>query len=587
MSLELKEGTVFASRYQIVRRIASGGMGAVYEVVHLETERRRALKVMLPHLVQSDDLRVRFKREAKVAAHIESEFIVDVFDAGIDESTQIPFLVMEMLYGEELSKRLQRVGRFPPSEVVMCLHQTALALDKTHKAAIVHRDLKPENLFLIDREDGPPRIKVLDFGIAKIVAESATVGSTQTIGTPLYMAPEQFDPHARLTGAADLYALGMVAYTLLVGAPYWTEEASGNIFAFAAAASHGPREPASIRAAAMGVALPSSFDAWFAQATASDPAHRFPAATHMVRALAETLNLPPPGRASVPSLSSVAESNPPNQSAMPAPVYALAVPVPAPAPAIAPTPAQATASGATATKPIPHGRSHGVILGASLALGAVCILGGGTYFLSRRGTMPVADVSVKTATPTTTEVSTVGSTPVANARSVTPASSDAPARAASTASGTTVIPDADSPSARATTVNGSRSVPNQSTSRAVARATASPALSASANPSASVEKIDIPPEEPAPRDFDASEASAVIATIASSVKSCLSKDNITGNGRAKVTFASSGKVTYVVLLDSPFSGTSEGSCIISMFRSAKVAPFDGAPVSVTKSFSIP
>src|SRR5262245_8690188 len=114
MSTDLTEGTIFAGRYRVVRRIASGGIGAVYECVHIETARRRALKVMHPHILQSDEMRERFNREARVAADIESDFIVDVFDAGFDEATQMPFLVMELLRGEELGKRLKRLGRFSP-----------------------------------------------------------------------------------------------------------------------------------------------------------------------------------------------------------------------------------------------------------------------------------------------------------------------------------------------------------------------------------------------------------------------------------------------------------------------------------------
>jgi serine/threonine-protein kinase len=292
----LDAGTIFAERYRIVRCIAQGGMGAVYEVVHLETERRRALKVMLPHVLQSAELRQRFQLEAKIAANVESEFIVDVFDAGYDEATRMPFLVMELLRGEEVSTRLKRLGRLSPPEVVAILHQTALALDKTHRAAIVHRDIKPENLFLMEREDGPPRVKVLDFGIAKVVAESVTnSGVTQSIGTPLYMAPEQFNPLAQLTGAADLYALAMVAFKMLVGRAYWADEAKGgNVFALANVAIQGPKEPASARAAARGVALPPAFDAWFARATSPNPAGRFPSGVEMAAALARTFDLPGP-----------------------------------------------------------------------------------------------------------------------------------------------------------------------------------------------------------------------------------------------------------------------------------------------------
>ena len=290
----LAADTVFAERYRIIRCIAHGGMGAVYEVVHLETERRRALKVMLPHVLQSVELRQRFQREAKIAANVESEFIVDVFDAGVDEATQMPFLVMELLRGEEVSTRLKRLGRLSPPEVVAILHQTALALDKTHRASIVHRDIKPENLFLTEREDGPPRVKVLDFGIAKVVAESVTnSGVTQSIGTPLYMSPEQFNPRAGLTGASDVYSLGMIAYTLLVGAAYWTEESKGgNVFALASVATQGPKDPASARPAERGVALPPAFDAWFARATSPNPASRFPTGVEMAAALARAFDLP-------------------------------------------------------------------------------------------------------------------------------------------------------------------------------------------------------------------------------------------------------------------------------------------------------
>nr|WP_240807637.1 serine/threonine-protein kinase [Polyangium spumosum] len=291
-------GAIFAGRYRVERRIASGGMGAVYEVVHLETNRRRALKVMHANFVQSDDLRGRFRQEARVAAEIESEYIVDVFDAGIDDTSGMPFLVMELLRGEELGKRLRRVGPLPPEEVLSHLHQTSLALDKTHRAQIVHRDLKPDNLFLCEREDGPPRVKVLDFGIAKIVAAGATgAGATQSLGTPLYMAPEQFLMDSSVSPATDIFALGMITFTLLVGKPYWFEESRGgpNVFAFAAHAALGPREPATARAARLGATLPPTFDGWFARATAKAPGERFPSASSAVKALAEALGLPQPG----------------------------------------------------------------------------------------------------------------------------------------------------------------------------------------------------------------------------------------------------------------------------------------------------
>ena len=196
--------------------LGMGAMGAVYEVVHLETERRRALKVLLPTLTSDPALWERFRREAKVGARVESEFIVDVFDAGVDEETRLPFLVMELLRGEDLEKRLARLGRLPPAEVVTYLHQVALALDRTHAASIVHRDLKPENLFLTRRDDGSPRLKILDFGVAKIVADgTASSNTTKSVGSPLYMAPELIAGDAIGPGV-DRYSLAHIAFTMLV-----------------------------------------------------------------------------------------------------------------------------------------------------------------------------------------------------------------------------------------------------------------------------------------------------------------------------------------------------------------------------------
>lgn len=296
-NLSLTIGATFNGRYRVVRCMAHGGMGAVYEVIHLETERRRALKVMLPHLVQSPELRDRFRQEARVAAKIESKYIVDVFDAGIDDPTGMPFLVMELLKGEELGKRLERLKRLPAKEVVKYLQQTASALDKTHSANIVHRDLKPENLFLHEQEDEEPRIKVLDFGIAKIVAEHGTqANATRSVGTPLYMAPEQFKQGSQVSPATDIYALGMMAYTLLVGRPYWEDEqrANDNVFAFVASVMHGPKEKATVRAGRRGVVLAPAFDTWFSKVTNPVPQQRYASAKEAIAGLAEALGLQAP-----------------------------------------------------------------------------------------------------------------------------------------------------------------------------------------------------------------------------------------------------------------------------------------------------
>lgn len=295
MSSDLSPGSVFADRYRIERRIASGGMGAVYEVVHLETNRRRALKVLHANLVQSEELRARFRQEARVAAEIESEHIVDVFDAGIDPATDMPFLAMEFLRGEDVRQRIKRSGPIPMDETVRILFEAALALDKTHQARIVHRDLKPDNLYLAERDHGLPRVKVLDFGIAKIVADGAMSGQTkESLGTPLYMAPEQFLMSRTITPATDVFALGLIAFTMLVGKPYWLEETlrAGAAVAFALHACKGPQESAVKRAAQYGVTLPPAFDDWFFRATNVNIEHRYQVATAAIVDLGHVLGVP-------------------------------------------------------------------------------------------------------------------------------------------------------------------------------------------------------------------------------------------------------------------------------------------------------
>jgi len=318
----LLPGSVFAGRYRVEKCIAEGGMGAVYEVLHTETGRRHALKVMHAHTLSSAEMRDRFRQEARVAANVQSEFIVDVLDAGVETTNNLPFLVMELLQGEELGRLLERRGRFTPAETVTFLGQVAMALDKTHRAMIVHRDLKPENLFLTYRDDGAPRVKVLDFGVAKIVAETNTnAAATRSLGTPLYMAPEQFQPGNKVSPSTDLFALALIAYTFLVGQSYWAEDAtaSANVFSFALVAIHGPREPACARAARAGVALPPAFDAWFSRAASPDPSARFTSATAMIRALGELLSVPVPFRSSTGDPLGGSGSNP--AFALPAPSF--------------------------------------------------------------------------------------------------------------------------------------------------------------------------------------------------------------------------------------------------------------------------
>ncbi len=281
---------VFHGRYEVVRCIAAGGMGAVYEVTHVQTERSCALKVMLPGLVKDPKQRDRFQREARVTAKIKSDHIVQILDAGVDDETGLPFLVMELLEGRTLRASLEKSGRLPVGEALALLRQIALALDKTHAAGIVHRDLKPANLFITEADDGSPRMKILDFGIAKIMAGQ---GGQTTLGggTPLFMAPEQIREAGTIGSACDLYALAHIAFAMLVGKPYWGTEYAEHTseFAFLARVLLGTPVPASYRAASYIVELPIAFDEWFARGVNESPSLRFSSAHNMADALADTL----------------------------------------------------------------------------------------------------------------------------------------------------------------------------------------------------------------------------------------------------------------------------------------------------------
>ena len=274
-------------------------MGEVLEVVDETTQRSRALKVMLPGAVDHPELRARFAQEAYITGGIESDHIVQVSDAGVDADSGMPFLVMDLLRGEELGDLSKRRGPLPPAEVVLYLQQIALALDKTHAAGIIHRDLKLENLFLTKRDDGSPCVKILDFGVAKLAVQHSLDGRTAIVGTPLYMAPEQIRGDGHVDPRADLYALGHVAYTLLTGGAYWmieAMEARNSVFVLFQRILAGMPEPPSARAARQGATLLPAVDAWFARAMALEANDRFERATTAIALLEEALrtSAPPP-----------------------------------------------------------------------------------------------------------------------------------------------------------------------------------------------------------------------------------------------------------------------------------------------------
>jgi tRNA A-37 threonylcarbamoyl transferase component Bud32 len=275
---------VIGGKYRPLRLIARGGMGAVYEVVHANTGEHLALKLMLARSLLKPDLVERFRQEARIQSSVRSEHVVRVVDADVaPEIDGAPFLVMELLRGQDF-ERICEERRPTHGEVVDWLGQVGFALDKAHKERIVHRDLKPENIFLAEREDLPPIVKVLDFGVAKLI-EADDDGSTRTgqiLGTPRYMSPEQASGAKKISPAADRFALGLIAFRLLAGRHYFEGD---NWVALLQTVTRGPTSAPS----EMGCARGSAFDAWFARACALDPAMRFGSCAEQVEALATAL----------------------------------------------------------------------------------------------------------------------------------------------------------------------------------------------------------------------------------------------------------------------------------------------------------
>jgi serine/threonine protein kinase len=285
---QLQAGTVFGGDFRIVRPLSQGGMGAVYAVEQISTGKPRALKLMLPQLVADPTLRKRFEQEARIGSRIESEHVVEVVGAGVDAATGMPWLAMELLQGEDLSSLVKRHGPLPKPTLLLVARQLGHAIGAAHDAGIVHRDLKPENIFLARsrRASSEATVKVLDFGIAKMVAESKS-SATAAVGSPLWMAPEQTSRGGHIGPPTDVWSVGLIAFYLLTGRCFWraAEDQSATMATLLREIVLDPLPPATERARDLGVALPQGFDAWFARAVERQPEHRFPTVREALAAL--------------------------------------------------------------------------------------------------------------------------------------------------------------------------------------------------------------------------------------------------------------------------------------------------------------
>jgi len=278
---DLAPGTVVAGKLRVVRLLGTGGMGAVYEVEHELTKHRRALKILHPRIAQSPTIVARFLREASAAARIGNPHIAETFDAGRLDSGE-PYLLMEILSGETLDGRLQRLGVLEPEELADLIGQACEGVAAAHDAGIVHRDLKPENLF-ITTKDGLPFVKVLDFGISKFDAErTGSMGVTAEdalMGTPFYMPPEQVRGAASVDLRADVYSLGVILYECACGVRPYEAPAFGQI---AILIHEGKARPL----AEQRPSLPPAFCEVVHRAMAVDRDARYPTARALADALA-------------------------------------------------------------------------------------------------------------------------------------------------------------------------------------------------------------------------------------------------------------------------------------------------------------
>lgn len=287
---ELEIGSTFAGRFLVERRIGAGGMGVVYQVRHQVLRRTFAIKLMRGKFARDPSTVARFQREARAASRIDHPNILSVLDFGRTQEGS-PYLVMEYIEGDDLALILSRERRLSIARTLDIVAQIADALISAHAQKVVHRDLKPDNVFVAKarREGVPFTVKVLDFGIASLCASGASIRASRSIGTPLWMAPEQATLDTPITAATDVWALGLVAYYLVTGKSYWRagNDDDATVSALLTEVLFGALVPASSRAAAQGASVPRGFDRWFAACVARDPRLRFPDANAAGRAFVE------------------------------------------------------------------------------------------------------------------------------------------------------------------------------------------------------------------------------------------------------------------------------------------------------------
>lgn len=293
-------GWLVNGRYRIERLIGRGGVGAVYEATQVSTGERVAIKLIWAEHVSDENVVSRFAREAKAASAVASEHIARVLDSGSHEGR--PYLVMELLVGEDLGARLRRRHRLSIDETAHVVAQLLGGLARAHAAGIVHRDLKPDNVLLVERGADRAFVKIVDFGTSKIkplTGKTAPLSLTRNgvaVGTPLYMSPEQAEARGDVDERSDLYSVGALAFECLTGRPPHVGETDEDVVAAICT-----RDAPPVRSLAP--ATPEGVAAFVDRALARDRAERFSSARQMLDALAEAVPAATPSSRRAPAAS--------------------------------------------------------------------------------------------------------------------------------------------------------------------------------------------------------------------------------------------------------------------------------------------
>jgi len=321
---------VLSERYRILQKLGEGGMGVVYLAEHIVIEKKIALKVLFPDLTRRADLVQRFMQEAKSASRIGHENVIDITDFGQSPEGYV-FIAMEYLVGQDLGQVLKAAGPMPWQRAQPIVLQIVKALRAAHERGIVHRDMKPENIFILPRDDGREFVKVLDFGIAKVLGldeDAPRLTRTGMIfGTPEYMSPEQAQGQ-QVDHRVDIYAVGCILYHMLTGeVPFKAESFMGIL------SKHMLEAP--VPPSTRNPAIEPAVEAIINRAMEKDPALRFQTMREFVDALVPFGHVHDPSgvislstgmpvhRTGMPSraaVSAVPVSRPPGASAAPVPV---------------------------------------------------------------------------------------------------------------------------------------------------------------------------------------------------------------------------------------------------------------------------